>query len=170
MIGRGSRVTQNKKSFTIVDLGNNLLRFGPWNESVDWNHIFKYPEMYLENIRNDEDIERDFVYEMPDHLKKRFKNSKLTEFDMKGIYKDAINSGKKAFTAIESSIENHSKMCLENSEDVFDARALAKELQDDIAFRVKQYCYCIMNSTDNYRDYLIEEYNRRLRLSFNGKF
>ncbi len=170
MIGRGSRVTQNKKSFTIVDLGNNLLRFGPWNESVDWNHIFKYPEMYLENIRNDEDIERDFIYEMPDHLKKRFKNSKLTEFDMKGIYKDAINSGKKAFTAIESSIENHSKMCLENSEDVFDARALAKELQDDIAFRVKQYCYCIMNSTDNYRDYLIEEYNRRLRLSFNGKF
>ena len=170
MIGRGSRVTQNKKSFTIVDLGNNLLRFGPWNESVDWNHIFKYPEMYLENIRNDEDIERDFVYEMPDHLKKRFKNSKLTEFDMKGIYKDAINSGKKAFTAIETSIENHSKMCIENSEDVFDARALAKELQDDIAFRVKQYCYCIMNSTDNYRDYLIEEYNRRLRLSFNGKF
>ena len=170
MIGRGSRVTQNKKSFTIVDLGNNLLRFGPWNESVDWNHIFKYPEMYLENIRNDEDIERDFIYEMPDHLKKRFKNSKLTEFDMKGIYKDAINSGKKAFTAIETSIENHSKMCLENSEDVFDARALAKELQDDIAFRVKQYCYCIMNSTDNYRDYLIEEYNSRLRLSFNGKF
>jgi superfamily II DNA or RNA helicase len=170
MIGRGSRVTQNKKSFTIVDLGNNLLRFGPWNESVDWNHIFKYPEMYLENIRNDEDIERDFVYEMPDHLKKRFKNSKLTEFDMKGIYKDAINSGKKAYTAIETSIENHSKMCIENSEDVFDARALAKELQDDIAFRVKQYCYCIMNSTNNYRDYLIEEYNRRLRLSFNGKF
>ena len=170
MIGRGSRVTENKKSFTIVDLGNNVLRFGPWNESVDWNHIFKYPEMYLENIRNDEDIERDFVYEMPDHLKKRFKNSKLTEFDMKGIYKQAINSGKKAFTAIETSIENHSKMCIENSEDVFDARALAKDLQDDIAFRVKQYCYCIMNSTDNYRDYLIEEYNRRLRLSFNGKF
>ena len=170
MIGRGSRVTENKKSFTIVDLGNNVLRFGPWNESVDWNHIFKYPEMYLENIRNDEDIERDFVYEMPDHLKKRFKNSKLTEFDMKGIYKQAINSGKKAFTAIETSIENHSKMCVENSEDVFDARALAKDLQDDIAFRVKQYCYCIMNSTDNYRDYLIEEYNRRLRLSFNGKF
>ena len=170
MIGRGSRVTENKKSFTIVDLGNNVLRFGPWNESVDWNHIFKYPEMYLENIRNDEDIERDFVYEMPEHLKKRFKNSKLTEFDMKGIYKQAINSGKKAFTAIETSIENHSKMCIENSEDVFDARALAKDLQDDIAFRVKQYCYCIMNSTDNYRDYLIEEYNRRLRLSFNGKF
>ena len=50
MIGRGSRVTAHKKSFTIVDLGNNVLRFGPWNESVDWNHIFKYPEMYLENI------------------------------------------------------------------------------------------------------------------------
>lgn len=170
MIGRGSRVTESKKKFTIVDLGNNLLRFGPWNESVDWNHIFKYPEMYLENIRNDEDIERDFVYTMPDQLKAKFKNSDLSEFDMKGIYKQAINAGKKAFTAIEISIENHSQMCIENSDDVFDARALAKELQDDIAFRVKQYCYCIMNSTENYRDYLLEEYNRRLRLSFNGKF
>lgn len=170
MIGRGSRVTESKKKFTIVDLGNNLLRFGPWNESVDWNHIFKYPEMYLENIRNDEDIERDFVYTMPDQLKAKFKNSDLSEFDMKGIYKQAINTGKKAFTAIEISIENHSQMCIENSDDVFDARALAKELQDDIAFRVKQYCYCIMNSTENYRDYLLEEYNRRLRLSFNGKF
>ena len=61
----------------------------------------------------------------------------------------------KAFTAIELSIEDHSKICIENSEDVFDARALAKDLQDDIAFRVKQYCYCIMNSTDNYKDYLL---------------
>ena len=78
MIGRGSRVTESKKKFTIVDLGNNLLRFGPWNESVDWNHIFKYPEMYLENIRNDEDIERDFVYTMPDQLKAKFKNSDLS--------------------------------------------------------------------------------------------
>ena len=55
---------------------------------------------------------------------------------MKGIYKQAINSGKKAFTAIETSIENHSKMCVENSEDVFDARALAKDLQDDIALEL----------------------------------
>ena len=51
---------------------------------------------------------------------------------MKSIYKQAINSGKKAFTAIETSIENHSKYCIENSEDVFDARALAKDLQDDV--------------------------------------
>ena len=40
--------------------------------------------MYLENIRNDEDIERDFVYEMPDHLKSVSK-IQTTEFDMKGF-------------------------------------------------------------------------------------
>ena len=61
-------------------------------------------------------------------------------------------------------------MCIENSEDVYDARNLIKLLQDDIAYRIKQYSYCIMNSTDNYKDWLFEEYNRKLRISFNGKF
>ena len=53
---------------------------------------------------------------------------------------------------------------------MYDARDLVKLLQDEIAYRIKQYCYCIMNSTDNYKDWLFEEYNRKLRISFNGKF
>ena len=72
MIGRGSRVLQNKNSFLVLDLGNNVVRFGPWDQSVDWQHIFRYPDLYLDNLRNDEDIERDFVYVMPDYLKKSF--------------------------------------------------------------------------------------------------
>ena len=170
MIGRGSRIFNNHTTFQVIDLGNNIARFGPWSQPVDWQHIFKYPDLYLENIVDDEAIERDFVYVMPDTLKAHFKNSESLEFDVKAAYKDVLNSGKKSFTVIEQSIAQHSKICIENSEDVYDARALTKLLQDEISYRIKQYCYCIMNSTQNYKDWLFEEYNRKLRISFNGKF
>lgn len=170
MIGRGSRIYKDRTSFQVIDLGNNVARFGPWNQPVDWQHIFKYPDMYLENIIDDEALEREFVYVMPDTLKEKFSKSESLDFDVRGTYKDVINSGKKSFTVIEQSIAQHSAICIENSEDVYDARALAKLLGDEIDYRIKQYCYCIMNSTDNYKDWLFEEYNRRLRISFNGKF
>lgn len=170
MIGRGSRIFNDRTTFQVIDLGNNIARFGPWSQPVDWQHIFKFPDLYLENIVDDESLERDFVYTMPDAVKAQFKNSESLEFDIKAEYKDVIGSGKKSFTVIERSIAQHSKICIENSEDVYDARALIKLLQDEIAFRIKQYCYCIMNSTQNYKDWLFEEYNRKLRISFNGKF
>ncbi|MEM6517509.1 MAG: DEAD/DEAH box helicase family protein [Bacteroidota bacterium] len=170
MIGRGSRIKGNKTSFKVIDLGNNSLRFGPWSQPVDWQHIFKNPDFYLENLRNDEDIEREFVYEMPDSLKKRFKKNPDDDFDIKEEYKKVIRQGKKSMQAIENSITQHSKLVIANSEDVFEARELAKLLHDDICYRIKQYCYCIMNSTKNYKEWLIEEYTRKLRLSFNGKF
>ncbi|ARV08548.1 DEAD/DEAH box helicase [Winogradskyella sp. PC-19] len=170
MIGRGSRIYGDRDVFQVVDLGNNIARFGPWDQPVDWQHIFKYPDFYLENIVDDEMLERDFVYDMPEALRKKFGKSKSLDFDVKGEYKKVLNSGKKSFTVIERSIEQHSKICIENCEDVFEARERIKELQDEIAYRIKQYCYCIMNSTQNYKDWLFEEYNRRLRLSFNGKF
>jgi len=170
MIGRGSRIYKDRKSFQVIDLGNNVARFGAWDQPVDWQHIFKHPDFYLENIVDDELLERDFVYKMPDSLKVKFKKSYSLNFDVKAEYKDVINSGKKSFTVIERSIAQHSQICIDNSEDVFDARELTKDLQDEIAFRIKQYCYCIMNSTQNYKDWLFEEYNRKLRISFNGKF
>ncbi len=170
MIGRGSRVLNDKSSFLVLDLGNNAVRFGPWDQSTDWQHIFKNPDMYLENLRLDEDIERDFVYVLPDLIKQRFKGVKMTEFDIKAEYNKVIQEGLKSMAAIERSIEHHSEMCITSSEDIFEARELAKLLQDDIAYRIKKYSYCIMNSTQNYKDWLFEEYNRKLRLSFNGKF
>ncbi|MBT8325966.1 MAG: DEAD/DEAH box helicase family protein [Winogradskyella sp.] len=169
MIGRGSRIYKDRNTFEVIDLGNNLARFGAWDQPVDWQHIFKYPDLYLENIVDDEDLERDFVYVMPDNLKEKFKNS-VNDFDVKKEYQEVLKSSKKSFAVIERAIVQHSQMCIENSEDVYDARDLAKLLHDDIRYRIKQYCYCIMNSTQNYKDWLFEEYNRRLRLSFNGKF
>jgi superfamily II DNA or RNA helicase len=170
MIGRGSRIYKDRTTFQVIDLGNNIARFGPWSQPVDWQHIFKYPDLYLDNIVDDESLEREFVYVMPDTLKERFKNSESLDFDVKAEYKKVLNSGKKSFKVIEQSIAQHSKICIENSKDVYEARELVKLLQDEIQYRIKQYSYCIMNSTDNYKDWLFDEYNRKLRISFNGKF
>lgn len=170
MIGRGSRIFGDKKKFLVLDLGNNVIRFGPWNQIVDWQHIFKYPDLYLDNIRSDEEIERDFVYVMPEVIKEKFKNTTTLDFDVRDVYQKVQQEGQKSIVTIERSIEQHSQMCIDNSEDIFEARALTRLLQDDIAFRIKQYSFCIMNSTKNYKDWLLEEYNRKLRLSFNGKF
>src|SRR6218665_177957 len=57
MIGRGSRKLPNKDKFTVIDLGNNAARFGLWSDPVNWQHIFKNPEQFLENIRSDSEIE-----------------------------------------------------------------------------------------------------------------
>jgi superfamily II DNA or RNA helicase len=40
MIGRGSRILNNKSTFTVIDLGNNNYRFGPWGADLDWQTIF----------------------------------------------------------------------------------------------------------------------------------
>lgn len=37
MCGRGSRVTENKKEFTILDFGNNVTRHGFWEQERSWN-------------------------------------------------------------------------------------------------------------------------------------
>ncbi len=170
MIGRGSRITGSKEEFTVVDMGNNIARFGPWDSPVDWQEIFHFPDYFLENIRNDEEIEREFVYEMPDALKEKFSKSKDIGFDVKEEYKKVFAEGLKSKIVLERSIEQHAKMCVENSEDVFDARILARELRDEIEFRIKQYSHCIMNNTKNYRDWLQEDYERRLRLRISQRF
>lgn len=170
MIGRGSRITDDKTEFNVIDLGNNIARFGAWDAPVDWQEIFHFPDFYLENIRNDEEIEREFVYEMPEALKAKFSKSDSITFDVKAEYKKIFAQGVKSKVVLEKSIEQHAKMCVENAEDVFDARILARELREEIEFRVKQYSYCIMNNTKNYRDWLQEDYERRLRLRISQMF
>ena len=170
MIGRGSRITDDKTEFNVIDLGNNIARFGAWDAPVDWQEIFHFPDFYLENIRNDEEIEREFVYEMPEALKAKFSKSDTITFDVKAEYKKIFAQGVKSKVVLEKSIEQHAKMCVENAEDVFDARILARELREEIEFRVKQYSYCIMNNTKNYKDWLQEDYERRLRLRISQMF
>lgn len=170
MIGRGSRVLPNKDEFTVIDLGNNVARFGMWDAPMDWKEIFHFPDFFLENIRNDEDIERDFVYEMPQDLKDKFSKSETLDFDVKEEYKKVFAQGLKSKTVLERSIEQHAQICVENSEDIFDARILAKQLKEEIAYRVRLYSYCIMNNTKNYKEWLEEDYERKLRSRISKKF
>jgi len=170
MIGRGSRVTERKDDFNVIDLGNNIARFGPWDAPIDWQEIFHFPDFYLENIKNDEEIEREFVYVMPDELKAKFSKSLNIDFNVKEEYKKVFAQGLKSKLVLERSIEQHAQICVENSEDVFDARILAKELKEEIAYRVRQYSYCIMNNTKNYKEWLEEDYERKLRSSISKKF
>ncbi|MEM7380803.1 MAG: DEAD/DEAH box helicase family protein [Bacteroidota bacterium] len=170
MIGRGSRVLPRKSEFSVVDLGNNVARFGMWDAPIDWQEIFHFPDFFLENIKNDEDIEREFVYEMPPDLRAKFSNSTNIEFDIKAEYKKIFAQGLKSKTVLERSIEQHAQICVENSEDVFEARILAKQLKEEIAYRVRQYSYCIMNNTKNYKEWLEEDYERKLRLNISQKF
>ncbi|MGB7842901.1 MAG: DEAD/DEAH box helicase [Salinimicrobium sp.] len=167
MIGRGSRILPGKKEFTVIDLGNNAARFGLWSAPVDWKQIFRSPDYFLENLVSDEEIEQNFIYEMPADLRKKFAESDNVSFDVEAEYDDIIQKGLKSKTVLERSLDQHTRMCVENSEDVFDARLLAKELKEDIAYRIRRYSYCISNSTKNYRDWLKEDYMRKLRLKIN---
>jgi type I site-specific restriction endonuclease len=170
MIGRGSRVLNDKTTFTVIDLGNNMSRFGLWTSDIDWYLIFRNPNYYLDNLITDDEIERKFRYVMPDDLRQKFANTEDIDFDVKEEYIESTKSNYKSKVVLEKSIEQHAKMCVENSEDVFDAHILSRELHDDIEFRIKQYSYCILKSSKNYLKWLEEDYKRQLRVRITQEF
>ncbi|MFM1932696.1 MAG: hypothetical protein RL226_1999 [Bacteroidota bacterium] len=162
MIGRGSRVLPKKKDFTIIDLGNNARRFGLWENHINWMDIFKNPNSYIDGLYSDEEIEREFIYDMPEEVRVRFLNSVIGEFDIKEEYIQVLRDGGKARDVIQLSIDDHARMVTENADDVYDGLELVKLLEDDIKFRVKQYSYCISKTTESYLNWLQEEYRRKL--------
>ncbi|MEW7292937.1 DEAD/DEAH box helicase [Aquimarina sp. 2304DJ70-9] len=170
MIGRGSRILPTKPEFTIIDLGNNTARFGLWNAEMDWQSIFRSPDFYYDSLVGDEEIERNFKYVLPDELRKEFAKSVDIEFDIEEEYAKTKRYNLRSLTVLEKSIEQHATMCVENSEDVFDARILSRILDKDIEYRVRRYSYCISKSTKNYRDWLEEDYKRKLRSKINQLF
>lgn len=170
MIGRGSRVFGNKKEFTVLDLGNNAARFGLWGTPLNWQRIFNSPMYYLDNLISDDEIERQFSYQLPPEVLAEFPNSTDFSFDVKVEYDEAIKQGLKSKIVLDKSIEQHCKLCVENSEDVFDARILSRLLNDDISDRIKKYSYCIIKSTKNYVQWLEDDYKRRLSTMINQSF
>jgi type I site-specific restriction endonuclease len=170
MIGRGSRVLKDKKEFTVLDLGNNAARFGLWGTPLNWQKIFNSPLYYLENLICDEDIERQFSYTLPAEIRAEFPNTSDFFFDIKAHYDEAIRASMKSKIVLDKSLEQHCQWCVENSEDVFDARILSRLLQDDISDRIKKYSYCIIKSTKNYIQWLEEDYKRRLGTLINQRF
>ncbi|MGY3794316.1 DEAD/DEAH box helicase [Aquimarina sp. 433] len=174
MIGRGSRILKNKSTFNVIDLGNNYHRFGPWGADLDWQKIFNSPDYYMDKLLNDEEIESKFKHEMPEELRAEFANSKEVYFDIKETYKDSVRNGESSKVVLERSIAQHAKICIENSEDVYDAIALAKMLGDDIDHRIQSYAKCISRSTHNFLSWLKDDYRKKLnaylRENFDEKF
>jgi superfamily II DNA or RNA helicase len=160
MIGRGSRRLPQKKGFTIIDLGNNVDRFGDWSAPVDWQYVFDNPEAYCESIHSQLTHE---AHSMPSELRSKFPNSLEISFDVQKAYHDALENGQKASTVITDSIQQHVAMCVDNSEMIADALALAEELNKEIEWRVKQYGKCLGKVTKNYLEWLQEDYKIKLK-------
>jgi superfamily II DNA or RNA helicase len=170
MIGRGSRKLENKKEFSIIDLGNNAARFGLWSDAVDWQHIFKSPEYYLENIREDAEIETYFKYEMPIELREKFKNTEIVTIDIDAEHKKAIVSNLRSKVVLETSLNQHAAMCVDNTNDLLEAKKLSKELDEDIEYRIKRYAKCLSHCSKNYRQWLNEDYKIKLSLLIGKKY
>jgi len=170
MIGRGSRVIPGKTTFNVIDLGNNSRRFGLWEQYIDWQDIFAHPHAYIESITSDEAIERELKYEMPDEVRQRFMKSAVIDFDIREEYLKITRAGGKAKDVLSKSVMQHAIIIQENADDLFEALELAKILEPDIKSRLKHYSYCISKSTDNYLEWLRDEYNRKLQLSLRQHF
>jgi len=163
MIGRGSRVIPGKKEFIVVDLGNNLNRFGLWEAEVDWAAVFRAPEFYLSNLRSDEEIEIEYRYKMPDSLRSRFSKSEVIDFDIKEAHKESQRLKHRPKTVIEQSIEQHIKICTENSSNLDEALELVHLLKEEIDFRVRVYCRCLSKTSESYVIWLQDDYMRKLK-------
>jgi superfamily II DNA or RNA helicase len=170
MIGRGSRKLPGKNKFVVIDLGNNAARFGLWDSPVDWQHIFKSPEFYLESLRDDAEIELYFKYEMPPDLRAKFSKTPDVTLDIEEEHKKAIAQNQRSKVVFDKSLDQHAAMCVDNSEDLYGAKQLAKELADDIESRMKRYVSCLSHCSKNYRGWLIEDYKSKLILLIGKKF
>lgn len=163
MIGRGSRKLPNKSEFQIIDLGNNVRRFGYWQDYINWQDAFKFPDRFLESrISELEDMEFEVEFEFPKGFDKYMPSAILEEFNIKDCYYECLDRGEKGKNAIDLSIENHFKAIESSAKNLDHALDLMHVIQDHIEHRLKHYTKCISKSTDNYFKYLLETYNRQL--------
>jgi len=163
MIGRGSRRLPNKSDFQIIDLGNNVRRFGYWQDYINWQDAFKFPDRFLESrISELEDMEFEVEFEFPKGFDKIMPSAILEEFNIKDCYYDCLDRGEKGKVAIDLSIDNHFKAIESSAKNLDHALDLMQVIQDHIEHRLKHYTKCISKSTDNYFKYLLETYNRQL--------
>lgn len=164
MVGRGSRILPNKKDFAIIDLGNNGLRLGAWDDHIDWYSVFRYPDNFLNQlVEREAELDLDVVYEMPEEVAARFPKSEGLDFDIESAYDNCIRSGLKTSLVMSMSMEDHFQNITDNAMEYEEAMELLLLLEGDIAHRMRRYTKCISKSTENYFQWLKETYNRRLR-------
>ena len=162
MIGRGSRVMPSKKSFTIIDLGNNIQRFGEWQQPLDWKYIFEHPEAFAEQLQYAGNGAASHSHAISSDMRAQFPNTLEMTFDVEGHYEDVVAHGLKPKRVIQQSLRQHAMMCIENGATLSDALALTEVLAPEIEWRVNQYTKCIDKATKNYKAWLLEDYKQRL--------
>ena len=163
MIGRGSRSLPDKNQFNIIDLGNNVRRFGFWQDFINWHDAFRFPDRFLESrISELEDMEFEIEFEFPKGYSKLLNTSILESFNIKENYYECLDRGEKGKNAVDNSLENHFESIIGHAQDLQHALSLVELLQEHIEHRLKNYTRCIAKSTDNYLKYLLETYNRHL--------
>ena len=161
MIGRGSRRLPQKKTFSIIDLGNNTDRFGAWNAPVDWSHVFENPEAYYESLHSKTSYE---AHQMQSDMRGKFPNSFEISFDVQTAHQTALQNGQKPKVVIRDSIRQHALMCVDNSDSIVQALELTAELDKEIDWRIKQYAKCLGRVTKNYTEWLKEDYKSKLKI------
>ncbi len=164
MIGRGSRILPNKNKFKVIDLGNNVRRFGFWQDYINWQDAFRFPDRFLESQLSEyDDLEFEVEFEFPKGMDKLINVKALDAFNIREVYYQLIDEDRKGKEAVELSMDNHAEVIKEAATDFFHGLELLDSLQEHIEYRLKQYTKCISKSTSNYLKYLIETYNRQLR-------
>ena len=164
MIGRGSRKLPKKDRFKLIDLGNNVRRFGLWQDYINWQDAFAFPDRFLESrLSESDDIEFEVEFEFPRGAEEVINVKELDSFNIKEVYYDCIDNGMKGKEAVDQSLENHFKVICEAATDYFHGLEIMDVLQDHIEHRLKHYTKCITKSTPNYYKYIIETYNRQLQ-------
>jgi len=163
MIGRGSRKLPHKDGFKIIDLGNNVRRFGYWQDYINWQDAFRFPDRFLESrISEIEDMEFEVEFEFPRGFDKLLDTEILDSFNIKKSYYDCMDRGEKGKKAVDMSLNNHFEAIQKSAKSLDHALELQIALQDHIEHRMKHYTKCIAKCTDNYFKFLIETYNRQL--------
>jgi superfamily II DNA or RNA helicase len=161
MIGRGSRRLPQKKTFNIIDLGNNTDRFGEWNAPVDWKYVFENPEKYQDSMSSHSEYES---HGIPTEVRSKFPNSLEVSFDVQEAHRVALENNLKPKIVIRDSIRQHALMCADNAETITQAIHLSEELDKEINWRIKQYAKCLGKVTKNYTEWLQNDYRTKLRI------
>ena len=171
MIGRGSRVTPKKKGFQIIDLGNNINRFGLWESFLDWSDVFANPDKFLDQNYFDElEKQRELNYIIPEEVLLLFPNNTDDLYlDVQDLYDGCMDRGEKASITLDICIANHANLIASNSRHFDEAAVLIEKLDDSIRHRLKLYTNCITKSTKSYLSYIYETYQRRLKIDVKRK-
>ncbi len=173
MIGRGSRIWKDRNTFDIIDLGNNAQRLGYWDDEINWHEVFLDPDKFLDKQLQIEKgiMELDYQYEMPPEIKEKFPYSPEEDFDIKQMFKKYLENGLRTKDVIEKSIEDHVSLLKNNTSSgaLDDALYLARLLEGEIEHRMHQYKKCV-NGTDNYAQWLVENYVRKLNSKVRAEF